>query len=52
MEIQNISKNVAGKFYYAPAITMAGALSVTPVRMYVTPKDVRSQSRIVFIRIL
>ena len=45
---------------YAPAMTMAGALSVTPVRptyvrtylrTYVCPYDVRSQSQILLIRI-
>ena len=52
---------------YAPTMTMARALSVTPVRpvrpstrtyvltyirMYVCPKDVRPLSRILLIRIL
>ena len=47
-------------FYYAPAMIMAGALSVTHVRpsvrtyviTYVCPDDVRSLTRIFFIRIL
>ena len=45
-----------GKTLYAPVMTMAGALSVTPVRTcvhtYVCPNDVRSLSRILLIRIL
>ena len=45
--------------FYAPAMIMAGALSVTPVRpslrthfTYVCPDDVCSLARIFFIRIL
>ena len=41
------------KTYYDPAMTMAGALSVTPVRPYVRlSNDVRSLSQILLIRIL
>ena len=41
--------------FYAPAMIMVGALSITPVRpyfMYVRPHDVRSLNRILLIRIL
>ena len=45
-------------YFYAPAMTMAGALSVTPVRLYlrkytsVCPNDVRSLSRILLINFM
>ena len=61
MEIQIIKRESTGTgihsfICYAPTMTMAGALSVTPVRpsvcMYVCPNDVRSLTRILLIRIL
>ena len=48
--------NAYKRYNYAPAMIMAGALSVTPVRTYVCtyvrPDDVRSLTRIFYIRIL